>query len=369
MLLFTGCGKKSVSEKELVGKIEEIDDIYNLYPDLEMINYEVVSRKTDSKNGTDTIEIEVNADNSYLEYTCKYYMYYSKYDQGWELDDWWIMEEDAFIKDDYFNITDPQDVNSNYLPNLGIIEENLTYDVLDSFYYSTEIENIEIEDFHLDLRNGDLNIKCKICALGEETQVEGEYCVNYCANILEDNIWVYDGIEELEHNVTPICAGVRLQDAEFVFNNLYDSSVYDSIELTEEEVALSEGGQSFTWQVGYGNDFFTASKSITIFFNFNEYTGWQYVSDDAYEDYFSWNEEAFVGLWYTDMQWVPVKLEVRSFDSETRTMDCYCARGSNDLWDGIIVFDEDWKYSQNGVSVELKRTGGLILDDWVTKKA
>ena len=369
MFLFIGCGQKSVSEKELVSKIEEIDDIYTMYPDLVINNYEVLSRKTDSKDGTDTIEIEVNADNSYFTYTGKYYLYYSKYDQGWELDDWWIMDENAIIKNDYFYVTDTQAVSQNCLPNLGTIEENLTYNVLASFYYTTEIENTEIEDLHLDLRNGDLNIKCKICALGEETQVDGEYYVNYHADVLGDNIWVSDGIEELEHSVAPICAGVRIQDAEFVFSNQYDTSRFDSIELYDEEVSLSDLGQTFTWRACYGNEYFSASKLISAYFVFDEYCGWKYTNCDEFEEDFSWNEEAFIGGWYTDMQWVPVTLNVRSFDSETRTMDCHCARGTNDLWNGTIVFDENWEYSQGGVSVELSRTNGLILDEWVTKKA
>ena len=88
ILLFSlaGCSQVPKSENAIKQDIQASTGFFSDYTDLEITDFEIVERKTDSKNSTDEINCSLSAANETFIYSAEYVLNYHLYDQGWMLE-------------------------------------------------------------------------------------------------------------------------------------------------------------------------------------------------------------------------------------------------------------------------------------------
>ena len=88
ILLFSlaGCSQVPKSENAIKQDIQASTGFFSDYTDLEITDFEIVERKTDSKNSTDEINCSLSAENENFIYSAEYVLNYHLYDQGWMLE-------------------------------------------------------------------------------------------------------------------------------------------------------------------------------------------------------------------------------------------------------------------------------------------
>ena len=91
-LSLAACAKKTKTEAEVEADIISKYTSLQEYQGQESYNFEVVLRKTDSKNGTDEVQCVINAANELMASTYNITVYYYLYDQGWILENVEITE-------------------------------------------------------------------------------------------------------------------------------------------------------------------------------------------------------------------------------------------------------------------------------------
>lgn len=86
VFLLCGCGNTTKSEEEILQDIKNERDVFETYG-LDILNFEITNRKTDTEGKSDVVYCSILAQNSELKYACDYVITYFLYDQGWMVEE------------------------------------------------------------------------------------------------------------------------------------------------------------------------------------------------------------------------------------------------------------------------------------------
>lgn len=85
VLAFSGCSKRTKSEKEIKKDLQMNANFYSVQ-EVTIKDLEIIKRQTDTKNKYDNVFVTVKAENENISCELSYYMRYNLYNEGWVLD-------------------------------------------------------------------------------------------------------------------------------------------------------------------------------------------------------------------------------------------------------------------------------------------
>ena len=283
MTILVGCGESAKNEKELEEDFISEHVLFERYPDLEIDDFEVSDRKTDTNVGTDEVSLVVTASNDIFTYNISETVYYRLYDQGWIIDEREIIQSDVIIAEEYMKENgDTYTDTTEMIRNEYIVKEdimNMVYYF--SFYEGLTIDTLNITDRDIALAAGMDSFVCSVTASSEYVYYTGDYEIDY---ELVENEWVIEDFKIQNETVTPLKSTIRQVDSDAVLTDILEKEggEYNGIYLEGDYLKLDENLHEFYY---YANERIIGTRRswdlIIICFRFSPEFGW------CYEQYFT----------------------------------------------------------------------------------
>lgn len=173
--ILSACSSKKASEHDIKAEIVSFENFDEL--DLVITSYSETKRKTDKKNKSDIIWVSIIAQNDIIEYRGDYKLQYTKYNNGWILDDI-ICEKCGYSVKEFVD------------------EERIKNDVLEIYGYYIDqygLYNVELGEPILLESNDSTGNGEPYCIFSVTCSAENEYALFNADFILSYALDLYDG--------------------------------------------------------------------------------------------------------------------------------------------------------------------------------
>lgn len=246
-MFLTGCSDKTVSESEIKENFIEENSIFQEYEGFEITDFEIVERRTDSKGGTDYVELNVKAEKMPITYTANCILNYKLFDQGWVVESLEIVEEE-FYADTEYEYLDIEQIDfvkgKSYIRTPGIVKQDLVNTRLQFIYFEDlEVTNFNIYSRDCNLRENRESIHCEIEALSDSVRYWGEYVLSYERE--ENGEWYIVNEETIGETTTPLKGEYTWETVDTYLEDIMAQTGQTNLTPYYESLNIEEGTHFF----------------------------------------------------------------------------------------------------------------------------